>query len=180
MLPHAEHDGVVTYDTLAQRTHDVEFMSQRMRRGMSREELIVGIQACMAHWQRQCEWMRVILDTVHQAATACIYFQRSCAGGWRDQSADGVAFQDCGAAICGDEFSLCESALADNVAGFEEVAVGILGKGAGFDFCGEFDGFGDEELDVCHFEAVEVEETGVEVPHADVVLEGGRAGDGEG
>jgi len=179
MLPHAEHDRVITHDPLAQGTHDVEFMAQGMRGGMSREELVVGVQAGVRQWQRQRERVWVVLDTVHQAAAPGIYFQRGCTSRGRDESADGVAFQDCRAAIDGDKFSLRESALADNVAGLETVTVGVLGKRAGFDFRGEFDGFGDEKLNVCHFEVVEVQEAGVEVPHADIVLESGGSGHGK-
>jgi hypothetical protein len=113
--------------------------------------------------------VRVVFDAVHEAALAGVDFEDGLAVVAWGHGFDGVAF------VTSSPLCLREGGFANDVAGFEEVAVGVLGEGAAFNFGDELDVFGDGEVEVGHFEVLQVETAGVVVGKLDVVSEVRRA-----
>jgi hypothetical protein len=148
VLTDVEDEGVVHYQALALGLDDVQVVALGVGGRVADEEVVGRVLADVGEWQGDREGVRVVFDAVHEAALAGVDFEDGLAVvAWWD-SFDGVAFAACG------PFCLREGGFADDVAGFEEVAVGVLGECAAFDFGDELDVFGDGEVEVRHFEVL--------------------------
>ena len=128
-----EDEGVVHDQALALGLDDVEVVALGVGSRVADQEVVGRVLADVGEWQGERESVRVVFDAVHQAALSGVDFEDglSVVAWWN--GFDCVAFTTCGP-LC-----LRECWLADDVAGFEEVAVGILRKRTTLDFRDERD-----------------------------------------
>ena len=170
MLADSKDKGVVDGQHLALRLGDVEVVSLRMRRGMAGEKVIWRIHTIVEDGKSERQRVRVVPNTVHEAAQAGVDFENTVPFVGREESFHRVAL------LARDPFGLREGALGDDIARLKEIAICIASVGVNVDFCVALDVGGDDELDLHQLEAVDAEKTGIVVVQMDPRFEIGRAG----
>lgn len=169
MLADVEDEGVVHDQALALGLDDVEVVALGVRRGVADEEVVGRVLPDVGEWEGEGEGVRVVFDAVHQAALSGVDFEDGLpVVAWR-YGFDCEAFATCR------PFCLRECWLADDIARLEEVSICILRKRTTFDFSNELDILGDRQVEVCHFEVLQVETTSVVVREFNIVSEVSRA-----
>jgi len=142
VLSDGEDEGVVHSQPGALGLRDVEVMALGVWGGVAEEELVGRVVTAVDDGDGEGEGVRVVFDGVHEAALAGVDFQGPGAAVAREVGFHYVAL------FTVDPLGLGESTGGDCVPTFEDIAVGIAGVGAGFNFGEAFDVWWDGELDV--------------------------------
>ena len=165
MLADVEDESVVHDEAFALRLHDVEIVALCVGCWVADEEVVRWVLADVRDRQGESESVWVVFDAVHHTTFASVDLEYSLSviAWWH--CFDGKTFPTSG------PFCLCKCGFADDLAGLEEVAVGIACKGAAFGLGNHFNVFRNVELEVCHLEVLQVKTAGVVITKLDVVTE---------